>query len=129
GPLTSLKLGGAADWFLLARDRDQATRALRAAADERLAVTFLGGGSNLLVSDAGVEGLVIKPAFSHLELFEDGERAVLFAEAGQPFPALARRLARQGWAGLEWAVSVPGTVGGAVVDNAGAFGGATQDSL
>ncbi len=125
--MTSLKLGGAADWFLLAQRPEFAVAALRAAQAEGLAITFLGGGSNLLISDRGVAGLVIKAGFARTELTVDGDLATLYAEAGQPFPALARRLARQGWGGLEWAVSVPGTVGGAVVNNAGAFGGSAQD--
>ncbi len=128
-PLTSLKVGGPADWLLRTSEREHAIAALQMAVDEGLPVTFLGGGSNLLVSDAGVEGLVLKPMFARVQMLVDRDQAVLYAEAGQSFSALARRLAHQGWAGLEWAVSVPGTIGGAVVNNAGAFGGACQDVL
>lgn len=129
-PLTSLKVGGVADWFLLARDWEAAACGLRVARQEGLPVLVVGGGSNVLAADAGVEGLVLKPAWGGFELREAGAgRAVLTAGAAQPFSGLARRLARLGWGGLEWAVSVPGSVGGAVVNNAGAFGGEVADRL
>jgi UDP-N-acetylmuramate dehydrogenase len=128
-PLTSLKVGGAADWLLPAGGSAIAAEATRAAAAAGLAVTYLGGGSNLLVSARGVAGLVVKPTWSRLELRPAGDEALVHVDAGHSFPALARRLARLGWAGLEWAVSVPGRVGGAVVNNAGAFGGCVQDCL
>jgi UDP-N-acetylmuramate dehydrogenase len=102
-------------------------RALRAALGQSWAVRTIGGGSNLLPSDDGVEGLVIKYTAAGHQLREDGQRAVCVAEAGASLAGLARRLAKQGWAGLEWAVSVPGTVGGAAVNNAGAFGSCSAE--
>ena len=126
---TSLRVGGPADWFLLARSAQQLAEALNWAADNGVPIRVVGGGSNLLVADAGVEGLVVKTAFAAHRVEElDGE-PVLKAEAGVNFANLARRLAKQDLAGLEWAANVPGTVGGAVVNNAGAFGGDTAGCL
>src|SRR5205814_4200663 len=90
----------------------------------------IGGGSNLLVAEAGVEGLVIKAANAHAEVEPDHHgQPVLVADAGANLANVARRLAKQGFGGLEWAANVPGTVGGAVVNNAGAFGGDTAACL
>jgi UDP-N-acetylmuramate dehydrogenase len=85
----------------------------------------LGSGSNVLVADAGVRGLVILNRARHVEI----EGARVYAEAGANLSSLARSCITRGLAGLEWAVSVPGTVGGAVVGNAGAFGGDIAGSL
>src|SRR5205814_3174565 len=90
----------------------------------------IGGGSNLLVAEAGVEGLVIKAANAHAEVEPDHHgQPVLVADAGANLANVARRLAKQGFGGLEWAANVPGTVGGAAVNNAGAFGGETAACL
>jgi UDP-N-acetylmuramate dehydrogenase len=120
-PHTSLRVGGPADWFVLAHSASELTEALRWARARAAPVHVIGGGSNLLVAETGVEGLVIKTANSRFEVH--GE--VVRADAGTTLANMARRLAKQGWGGLEWAANVPGTVGGAVVNNAGAFGGAT----
>jgi UDP-N-acetylmuramate dehydrogenase len=102
---------------------------LRWASDHGLEARVIGGGSNLLVSEAGVDGLVIKVGFGRTALeARDGEPVVV-AEAGANLANQARRLAKQGLGGLEWAANVPGTVGGAVVNNAGAFGGDTASCL
>jgi UDP-N-acetylmuramate dehydrogenase len=117
---TAARLGGPADWLYIAKQSTEELRDVVAAAwAEGMPVRVLGGGSNVLVSDKGVRGLVIV----------NGVKAVAFdgltvrASAGQGLTALARKCAAQGLAGLEWAASVPGTVGGAVVNNAGAHGG------
>jgi UDP-N-acetylmuramate dehydrogenase len=125
-PHTSLRVGGPADYFALARSADEFVEALRWARAKSIPVRIIGGGSNLLVADAGVDGLVIKAAnvTSHVK-----EGPVLVADAGVTLANIARRLAKQGFAGLEWAANVPGTVGGAAVNNAGAFGGDTATCL
>jgi UDP-N-acetylmuramate dehydrogenase len=86
----------------------------------------LGGGSNLLVSDRGVRGLVIANGCRAVRRHEGN---VLWAESGANLAGVARQAMRWGLAGLEWCVSVPGTVGGAVVGNAGAHGGCVADNL
>ncbi|HLZ28061.1 MAG TPA: UDP-N-acetylmuramate dehydrogenase [Chloroflexota bacterium] len=122
---TSLRVGGAADYFLLATSGQAIAEGLRWAAERGLPVRVIGGGSNLLVAEAGVEGLVIKAGNSHASVEPRGGEPVLVAEAGATLAKLARKLAKQGFGGLEWAANVPGTVGGAAVNNAGAFGGET----
>jgi UDP-N-acetylmuramate dehydrogenase len=128
-PHTSLRVGGPADHFVLARSALEVAEALRWARDHALPARILGGGSNLLVSDVGVEGVVIKALYAQASVEERLGEPVLVAEAGVNLANQARRLAKRGLAGLEWAANVPGTVGGAVVNNAGAFGGDTASCL
>jgi UDP-N-acetylmuramate dehydrogenase len=128
-PHTSLRVGGAADYFVLAQSAREVAEAIAWARERALAVRVIGGGSNLLVADAGVDGLVIKAAYARAGVEERGGQPVLVAEAGVNLANQARRLAKQGFGGLEWAANVPGTVGGATVNNAGAFGGDTASCL
>ena len=100
--------------------------ALRLAREHSVPVMVLGGGSNALFSDAGVRGLVIANACRSVQQ-RDGQ--VVWAESGVNLAGLARQSMRWGLSGLEWCVSVPGTVGGAVVGNAGAHGGDIAGSL
>jgi UDP-N-acetylmuramate dehydrogenase len=128
-PFTSLRVGGAAEYFLLATSGQDLADGLRWARDKGVAVRVIGGGSNLLVAEAGVEGLVIKAANARFSVAERDGEPVLEAEAGATLARVARRLAKQGFGGLEWAANVPGTLGGAAVNNAGAFGGDTAACL
>jgi UDP-N-acetylmuramate dehydrogenase len=128
-PHTSLRVGGPADYFLQAKSGQELADGLRFARDRRIPVRVIGGGSNLLVAPDGVEGLVIKTGNAHTAVEERHGEPVLVAEAGANFANVARRLAKQGFGGLEWAANVPGTIGGAVVNNAGAFGGDTASCL
>jgi UDP-N-acetylmuramate dehydrogenase len=129
GPYTSLHVGGSADYFAMARSATEAAEGLAWAQDQDLPVRVIGGGSNLLVAESGVEGLVIKAAYAQASVAVRHGEPVLIADAGVTFANQARRLAKQGFGGLEWAANVPGTVGGAVVNNAGAFGGDTASCL
>jgi UDP-N-acetylmuramate dehydrogenase len=90
--------------------------------------TLLGGGSNVLVSDKGVRGVVVLNRAKGLK-FNTGDQPSVKAESGVVFSNLANRCASKGLAGLEWAAAVPGTVGGAVYGNAGAFGGDVSGDL
>jgi UDP-N-acetylmuramate dehydrogenase len=128
-PYTSLRVGGLADWFVFAKSGQDLADGLRWARERDVPVRVIGGGSNLLVAEAGVAGLVIKAANTRAAVEELHGEAVLVAEAGATLANLARRLAKQGFGGLEWAANVPGTVGGAAVNNAGAFGGETAACL
>jgi UDP-N-acetylmuramate dehydrogenase len=128
-PFTALRVGGPADFFVLAQSGREIADALRWARDRGLPARVIGGGSNLLVSEAGIEGLVIKTGNTRHDVEERRGAPVLIAEAGANFANLARRLAKQGYGGLEWAANVPGTAGGAVVNNAGAFGGDVASCL
>jgi UDP-N-acetylmuramate dehydrogenase len=125
---TTFKVGGCAQWLALPKTPAQIDSALAWAQTAGLPVTMLGAGSNLLISDRGLSGLVIcTRALRHSE-FDLGTGRVI-AAAGEPWSALAWKAARYGLKGFEWTIGIPGTVGGAVVMNAGAHGGETADIL
>lgn len=120
---TAARLGGPADWLYVAKEStDELVDVLRAAWAQGVPTRILGGGANVLVSDKGVRGLVIINDVSEISFGDwHGGRNVA-ATGGTGLGLLARKCQARGLAGLEWAVSVPGTVGGAVVNNAGAHG-------
>lgn len=135
-PLTSMKVGGAAELFATVSHTHQLLKLVRWARAADLPYLILGGGSNVLISDRGVRGLVIYNRCRAIRLdeppccdFPQDPRPFLFAESGAAMAGVARTSVNAGLAGLEWAVSVPGTVGGAVVNNAGAHGGEVKDVL
>lgn len=126
--LTTFKVGGNAEWFALPKTPDQLKAALDWGRQQDLPITMLGAGSNILVSDYGIEGLVIcLRGLRHSEF--DSETGQVIAAAGEPWSSLAWKAARHGLKGFEWTIGIPGTVGGAVVMNAGAHGGETADIL
>lgn len=127
---TAARLGGPAEWLYVARGPVEELAQVAAAAwAAGLPLRVLGGGSNVLVSERGVRGLVIINHAASVEFGEwHGGRRVA-AASGTGLATLAKRCQRRGLAGLEWAVSVPGTVGGAVINNAGAYGGDIAASL
>lgn len=120
-----IRIGGPADFYVEAKSSDEIAQAVEAALADGLPFVLLGGGSNTLPRDEGFRGLVIQAANRGWKI--DGDRAV--AEAGVPSGFLARKTAEAGLTGLEWAVSLPGTIGGAVRGNAGCFGGEVKDTL
>jgi UDP-N-acetylmuramate dehydrogenase len=116
---TSARIGGPAQWLVVADSLEVLVRAVRAAQEHDWTWHVLGAGSNVLVADAGVSGLVVINRARDV-VFERDQS--VYAEAGANLSSLARKCISRGLAGLEWAISVPGTVGGAVVGNAGAHG-------
>ncbi|MGB3514219.1 MAG: UDP-N-acetylmuramate dehydrogenase [Microcoleaceae cyanobacterium] len=127
-PLTSFRVGGPAEWYVTPKRLDDLQASFQWADSEGLPITLLGAGSNILVSDRGLAGLVIASRnLRHINL--EQETGLLTVGAGESLPRLAWKAARQGWQGLEWAVGIPGTVGGAVVMNAGAQGKCIADIL
>ena len=116
---TTARLGGPADVLVEAASAEDLKRLVTAARKWGLPITILGGGANVLVSDAGLRGLVI---INKAKRIEFRQSAQVWCESGTVLPTLARECVARGLAGLEWAVGVPGTVGGAVVGNAGAHG-------
>jgi len=120
---TSARLGGPAEFFAAAESADELAEIVRGAWQVGVKVTLLGGGSNVLVSDAGVRGLVILNRARAVEFHQNSDPPVVRAESGMNLGGLARQCVARGLGGLEWAVTVPGTVGGAVYGNAGAHGG------
>ncbi|MFM2431343.1 MAG: hypothetical protein RLZZ511_2556 [Cyanobacteriota bacterium] len=126
--LTSFQVGGDAEWFIAPHSLSHLQMSLQWAASEGLPVTMLGRGSNLLVSDRGLPGLVVATKYLKQVQF-DREQGLVTVDAGVYLPPLARQIAQLGWRGFEWAVGVPGSIGGAVVMNAGAHGGSVSDTL
>ncbi|MCH8025972.1 MAG: UDP-N-acetylmuramate--L-alanine ligase [Chloroflexi bacterium] len=128
---TTFGIGGPADIYVAATSADELARIVIACREHDTPVFVLGSGSNILVGDAGVRGVVIENRARALEgPLPDAEGGFRFrAESGASFAAVARGIARRGYAGLEWASGIPGTLGGAVVYNAGAYGGCLADVL
>lgn len=122
---TSLRIGGPADFYVRARSEDDLLGAIKVAREHELPVFILGGGTNVLVSDDGIRGVVLHNSWSETEV----EGTVVTAASGTPLASVAAVAARSGIAGLEWMATVPGTVGGAVHGNAGAFGSDTSEAL
>ena len=128
---TTFGIGGPADVYVKAKTLDELRRAAAVARRHGAPVFVLGSGSNILVGDRGIRGVVIEnnaKGVGQPQEQPDGT-VLLEAESGCNFPSLARRLCREGFTGLEWAVGIPGTLGGAVVYNAGAYGGCLADVL
>lgn len=125
---TTWKVGGPSEWFAEPHEPEELIAHAAWAAAAGLPFRCIGAGSNLLIADRGLDGLTLcnrRLQGSRL----DGKEGWVEAEAGEPIPSLARKAARAGLHGLEWAVGIPGTVGGAVVMNAGAQGGCTAEWL
>jgi len=120
GPLTTYRVGGAARWFVRVEAEADLREAASFVAAEGVPVLVVGNGSNLLVCDRGFPGLAVAlgEGFAGIEV----EGGVVRAGSGVMLPVLARRTAAAGLTGLEWAVGVPGSVGGAVRMNAGGHG-------
>jgi UDP-N-acetylmuramate dehydrogenase len=128
--LTTWKVGGLAEWYLEPRTIADAQIGLSWAKNCGLPITIIGAGSNLLISDKGLTGLVICTRhLHHMETQFDRETGLITVDAGKMVGNLAWSAARRGWSGLEWAAGIPGTVGGAVVMNAGAHTFSTEEIL
>ncbi len=128
-PYTSFRIGGPAQWFLKVQSVEELQEAVRVAQRAHIPYLVLGGGSNVLVSDDGVDGLVILNRARRFSVRPSPAGLRLIADSGVSLPWLAGKLAQGGVSGLEWAIGVPGTVGGAVVQNAGAWGHEIKDRL
>jgi UDP-N-acetylmuramate dehydrogenase len=125
---TTWKVGGPAEWFAEPGSQDELVELAAWAASDGIRFRCIGAGSNLLIADDGLNGLTL--CNRRLQGSQiDSQEGWVEAEAGEPIPTLARKVAKAGLHGLEWAVGIPGTVGGAVVMNAGAQGGCTAEWL
>ncbi|MCR4312181.1 MAG: FAD-binding protein, partial [Candidatus Uhrbacteria bacterium] len=125
GKHLNIRIGGPARYFVEARGTQELIDAVTFAREYAVPFFILGGGSNTLASDVGYDGLVIKAANRAMKI--EGDRVV--CEAGVISASVARMTADKGLRGFEWAISLPGTMGGAVRGNAGCFGGETRDSV
>lgn len=114
-------IGGPADLLVIARQRDDLVETIRMAQQAAIRWRVFGGLTNILLPDSGLRGLVILNQTRHVA-YDDATHRVTVA-SGAIIIKVARETVHRGWSGLTWAVGLPGTVGGAVVNNAGAFGG------
>lgn len=126
---TAARIGGPADALITVDSSAELSRAARYCWENELPFIVLGAGSNVLVSDRGVRGVVVVNRARRYRFFEETDPPQVWAESGANFGALARAAAGRGLSGLEWAAGIPGTVGGAVVGNAGAHGGDMAGNL
>ncbi len=127
-PYTSARVGGPADVLVTVHSADELAAVIQMLWDADAPHIILGGGSNVLISDAGIRGITVLNRAKGVR-FEGGRQPRVLAEAGVTFSNLANRCAAKALSGLEWAATVPGTIGGAVYGNAGAFGGDMAHSL
>jgi UDP-N-acetylmuramate dehydrogenase len=132
--LTSFKVGGPADYFATARSEDDMARLVRTAWSLGLPVFILGNGSNILLADKGIRGLVIRNLCSQVN-FADSALSIqhsamdIEAEAGAMLPRVGHEAIKRGFFDLVYATGIPGSVGGAVISNAGAYGWCMADSM
>jgi UDP-N-acetylmuramate dehydrogenase len=122
---TSLHIGGPAEYYIRVTTERDLIGAVTVARENELPVFVLGAGTNLLVADDGMKGVVLHNDWAHISV--DG--TIITAASGTPMASVAAAAARNGIVGLEWMATVPGTVGGAVHGNAGAYGKETKDDL
>lgn len=123
--LSTFKIGGKAKYVLFADNNDDIIEALRFAQDKDLPVGIIGAGCNLIITDDDVEGVIVKMNTKSILV----NKTQIFAEAGVSLAALTAFGHKNDLIGLEWAPSVPSSIGGAIRGNAGAFGGETKDRL
>ena len=132
---TTWRIGGPADFLVRAATPDDIIAAARWGREEGMPITVIGGGSNLLVGDRGIRGLVIvartpgEKATNLVNAVDLGDAVELTVGAQAPLSWVGRYASERGWAGMDWGVGLPGAIGGATVNNAGAHGTEQKDSL
>ena len=122
---TTFKIGGSAKYFCEVKTFDELKEALNFAKKNKLEILVLGGGSNLLISDQGFDGLVVKVSSFKFRVLKN----IIESEAGVSLGRIVVEAVSRNLSGAEWAVGIPGTLGGAVRGNAGAFGGSMSDAV
>ncbi|OGY64727.1 MAG: UDP-N-acetylenolpyruvoylglucosamine reductase [Candidatus Harrisonbacteria bacterium RIFCSPLOWO2_02_FULL_41_13b] len=128
--LSNYKIGGGADYFFSAKDIQRLIGAVAVAEKNNLPIFILGGGTNLLINDGGFKGLVLKPDIKKLEIEKsDKEQVLVRVGSGILVTEFLNFLISNSLSGMEWAGGLPGTVGGAIRGNAGAFTGETKDAV
>src|SRR5213076_479537 len=128
-PYTTRGLGGPARYFHECRTEAELRQALTAARERRLRVQIIGGGSNLVVADAGFPGVVLKVAIGGVTLHDALDGVEVVAGAGVEWDALVRQAVERGWVGIECLSGIPGTVGATPIQNVGAYGQEIADTL
>ncbi|HEX8250729.1 MAG TPA: UDP-N-acetylmuramate dehydrogenase [Pyrinomonadaceae bacterium] len=129
-PLTTLKIGGAARFFVSAESESEVVKAIGFARENSLDVFVLGGGSNVLISDKGFEGLVLQIALKGVSTFQEtGETVFVAAQAGEDWDAFVSFCVEKNLAGIECLSGIPGLVGGTPVQNVGAYGQEVSETI
>lgn len=123
---TTFKIGGPAKYFFIAEDKNDLIKAIKVAKEFNLPFFILGGGSNLLISDKGYKGLVIK---LQAESYKLQAKNIIYVDAGIFLGKIVKLVSDNSLAGLEWAAGIPGTIGAAVYGNVGAFGFAMENNV
>lgn len=125
---TSFKIGGNADIFVKISDVEQLKALLHFAKMNEISTTIIGNGSNILVKDQGIRGIVIKLNFNQIKIEKISDKEVkVTAEAGASLGMIAQKLLKENISGFEFAAAIPGSIGGAIRMNAGAHGGEFKD--
>jgi len=128
-PLSTIGVGGTARWFVRATSTADVKAACRWAQDRDTSMFVLGGGSNLLIADRGVDGLVLQMGVGGVAFTTEGPETVLTAGAGEPWDRIVAAAVSRGLAGLECLSGIPGTVGGTPIQNVGAYGQEVGDTI
>ncbi len=128
-PYTSLRVGGPADLFAITDELEDLHELVAWAAGRGIPWRVIGRGSNLVIADRGFRGLIVRMESTRLAIVGEGSDALVTASAGTSLALLARETAARGWTGFEFAAAIPGTLGGAVVQNAGAHAGEMRGVL
>jgi UDP-N-acetylmuramate dehydrogenase len=128
-PFTTFGIGGPARWFIEASTESEVVDAVGFARDRTLPLFTLGGGSNLLVSDSGFSGLVLRVALKGIEAIENKGFRVYRAAAGENWDQFVSRAVAENCAGIECLAGIPGTVGGTPVQNVGAYGQEVAETI
>ena len=126
---TNFKVGGNADIYVIAKTIEQIQAVLKLVKQYQIPLTILGNGSNVLVSDKGIRGIVLSVSISQFEIEKNKENGIITVGAGEPLGKIAYSLVKEEIAGFEFAGGIPGTIGGAIRMNAGAYGGEIKDCI
>ena len=126
---TSFKIGGKADFLVKPSTEDEIISILKFSKENDIPVFILGNGSNILVRDGGIRGITIKPNLQDISIFENDDDVDIIVGAGYPVAKLSRIVSQKEIAGLEFLSGIPGTIGGAVKMNAGAYGSEMKDCV
>ena len=128
-PLTTIGIGGPARFFFRATSVDEVREALAWARERNLNVFFLGGGSNLLIADAGFDGLVVHLALQGITVESEDVHAMVKVAAGEPWDAFVEHAVANGWAGIECLSGIPGSTGATPIQNVGAYGQEVAETI
>ncbi len=126
---TSLKIGGNADYFVIVSSVDELKNVINLASKNNIKFYIIGNGTNLLVKDGGIRGIVIKLDFKSFKIKRSSNEIFITAESGMSLAALASVALKEEIAGVEFLSGIPGTIGGAIRMNAGAYGSEMKDIL